>query len=209
MTPAGTDVPISGSAGTCWDWVLLLPPGWVRMPTAAAAGRRAVAAMLDRRLRHLPRDQIAGGRRRLEQELRQQLAAARASGASEVYAQVDLVHGMPVSAGLTVGRLQVGGDDESLMKGLTALLGAAGDVVACEPATVGGVPALRRRRRFLRAVADGTPALPQTAVDWVVPLPDSDDVLVLAFATSTEQIADALVALFDAIAMSLELTPRA
>lgn len=208
MTVTGTDVEVGGAAGAQWDWVLLLPPGWVRLPTAAGEARRAVKALLDRRLKRLPRDQIASGRRAMERELRQQLAEARDAGARDVYAQVELIRGMPVSAGLTVSRLRVAADDETLLRGLTAVLGAAGDVVESGTAVAGGLPALRRRRRFRRALADGAPALPLTAVDWVVSLPDSDEVLVLAFATATEQVADALVALFDAIAQSLEIAPR-
>lgn len=199
---------VTGAVGTQWDWVLLLPPGWIRLPTAAAEGRRAVRALLDRRLRHLPRDEIAAGRRTMERELREYLAEARDAGASDVYAQFDLIQGMPVSAGLTVARVSIAGDDQTLLQALTAVLGAAGDVIESGPTSAGGLPALRRRRRFVRALADGSPPLPQTAVDWVIPLPDSDDVLVLAFATSTDQVADALVTLFDAIAESLEITPR-
>ena len=208
MTEPGTDIGVSGTAGAQWDWVLLLPPGWVRLPTAAAEARRAVRSLVGRRLRHLPRDQIAAGRRVLERELRQQLAEARDAGASDVYAQVDLIRGMPVSAGLTVSLLQVAGDGDTLLRGLTAVLGAAGDVVESGTAAAGDLPALRRRRRFRRSLSDGAPALTHTAVDWVVSLPDGDDVLVLAFATATEQVADALVALFDAIAQSLEIAPR-
>lgn len=205
---ASADLAVAGTAGTQWDWVLLLPPGWVGLPTAAAEGRRAVAALLDRRLRHLPRDTIASGRRMMERELRAHLAEARVAGASDVYTQVDLVQGMPVSAGLTVSKLRMDADDGTLLEGLTVVLGRAEGVVESGVATAGGLPALRRRRHFLRPLADGMEPQPQTAVDWVVSLPDSEEVLVLAFATSTEQVADALVALFDAIACSLEITPR-
>lgn len=198
----------SGPAGGDWDWVLLLPPGWVRLPTAAPGARRAVAALLDRRLRHLPRDEIASGRRKLEHELRAMLAEARAAGASDVYTQVDLISGMPVSAALTVARLQVTADDATLMEGLTRVLGASGDVVETDGRKAGGLPALRRRRHFTRAVAAGLDPQPQTGVDWLVSLPDCDDVLVLSFVTSTHQVREELVTLFDAVAGSLEVVRR-
>ena len=195
----------TGPATTHWDWTLLLPPGWVHLPTGVAEGRRAVTALLDRRLRHLPRDEIARGRRVLERELRAALSDARQAGAGDVWTQVDLVAGMPVTAGLLVARLQVAADDETLLDGLTRVLGAAGDVVESGPVLAGGLPALRRRRRFSRALAEGTSELPQTGVDWPVPLPGSDDVPVLSFATSTWQVADELVQVFDAVAGTLEL----
>ena len=80
----------TGPATTRWDWTLLLPPGWIHLPTGVAEGRRAVKALLDRRLRHLPRDEIARGRRVLERELRAALSDARQAGAGDVWTQVDL-----------------------------------------------------------------------------------------------------------------------
>lgn len=206
---APSGVVMAGVAGTVWDYVLLLPPGWVRLPTSATEGRRAVAALLDRRLRRLPRDEVATGRRIMERELRAQLSQARLAGASEVYAQVDLIRGMPVSAGLIVSRQSVRVRDDALVTGLGAVLGSSEGVVESGPVRLeSGLPALRRVRRFQHVVAEGTPPQEQTTVDWVVSLPDSDDLLVLAFATSTPQVADALVMLFDAVAQSLELSLR-
>lgn len=206
---ASSSLEVTGVAGTVWDYVLLLPPGWVRLPTGAAEGRRAVAALLDRRLRKLPRDEVATGRRIMERELRAQLGEARVAGASEVYAQVDLIHGMPVSAGLTVSRQQVRVRPEALVSGLGAVLATSEGVVESGPVLLeSGLPALRRVRRFQHVVAEGTPPQEQTTVEWVVSLPDCDDLLVLAFATSTPQVADALVMLFDAVAQSLEIMLR-
>ena len=204
-----TGVEVTGGAGTVWDYVLLLPPGWVGLPTGAAEARRAVAALLDRRLRKLPRDEVATGRRIMERQLRAQLGEARVAGASEVYAQVDLIRGMPVSAGLTVSRQQVRAQDKALLSGLGAVLGTAEGVVESGPVALDiGLVALRRVRRFQHVAAEGTPPQEQTTVEWVVPLPDCDDLLVLAFATSTPQVAEALVMLFDAVAQSLEIAPR-
>lgn len=195
----------SGTAGADWDWVLLLPPGWARLPTAAPQARRAVTGLLDRRLRHLPRDEIAQVRRALERELRTSLSEARAAGASDVYMQVDLISGMPVSAALTVARIEVAADEQTLLEGLTRVLGASGDVVESGSGTAGGLPALRRRRHFQRPLAAGLEPTAQTAVDWLVSLPGANDVLVLSFVTSTAPVADELVVLFDAVARSLEV----
>lgn len=205
-----TDEPrrATGTAAPAWDWELLLPPGWVRLPTDAQQARRAVTALLDRRLAHLPRDAVAAGRRTLERELRARLAEARDAGAGDVFAQVDLVAGVPVSAGLTVARLAAPAEDGALLAGLVSVLGRSTDVVQRSAEQCAGRPALRRRRRFVRAVEDGLPALPQTGVDWVVSLPDSPDVLVLSFATASDPVADELVALFDAVACSLVLVER-
>lgn len=116
--------------------------------------------------------------------------------------------GLPVSAGLTMARLVVPADDAALLPGLASVLGASGDVLESSVEQCGGQPALRRRRRSVRALEDGGVPLPQTSVDWVVSLPDSDDVLVLAFATVTDPVVEELVALIDAVALTLQLVPR-
>jgi hypothetical protein len=202
-----TEVVATGAAGVRWRWTLLLPPGWVRLPTGAAEGRRAVTALLDRRLQHVPRDAVAQSRRAMQAELHRVLEEARQAGASEVYSQMDLVHGLPVSAGLTVSRVQVPADREQVRTGLGGVLGTGEGVVESGGAEVNGLPALRRRRHLLREPAPGAAPQPHVAVDWVVPLPDGDDVLLLAFATSTTKVAEELVQLFDAIAQSIELEP--
>jgi hypothetical protein len=185
-------------------WSLLLPPGWMHLPTERAAGRRAVSALLDRQLKHLPRDTVATWRRSVERDLGLQLSDAASQGASDVYTLVESVAGLPVSASLTVARMPLG--DVDLAAGVLSTFGAAGDVTESGFATLGGVSALRRVRRFARAVGPGKAPTQHLAVDWVVPLPDGDEALALSFTTSTAPLFEALTGLFDAMAASVEIS---
>jgi hypothetical protein len=47
-----------------------------------------------------------------------------------------------------------------------------------------------------------------TVVEYFVPVPDRDEVLMLTFSTPLEPIADAMVELFDAVAGTLRWQPR-
>lgn len=194
-----------GQVASGWAWALLLPPGWTYLPTDRAAGRAAVARLLDRKLRTLPRDAIATWRRELEREMDRQLSTAADNGASAVYLLVEPVGGVTVTASLTVATLPF--DAESLGEGLTATFGTAGDVLESGLTTAGGQPALRRRRLVVSRLTPGGPRVPSTAVDWVVPLPDGDEALTLTFTTSTVPLFEALVGLFDALADTLVLEP--
>ncbi|HEU0103144.1 MAG TPA: hypothetical protein VFR07_12575 [Mycobacteriales bacterium] len=168
--------------------------------------------LLDRVLAGLPRDRVAPLRIALDRELRSTLRRARDAGAGEVHTQLHLVRGLPVDAALTVSLLPL--DSGELLGGLVGrVLGDAADVVQIGEAALAGLPALRRRRRWAEPAAVGAdPGLPtrwSTGVDWVVGLPGGEGVLVLAFATSTEPVVEALVELFDALAATLRLEPVA
>ena len=197
------------AAGGAWRWSLLLPPNWATLPSEAAAGRAAVKKLLDRQLGHLPRDRVARVRRSLEAELRGLVAQARETGAATLHAHFALMRGLPVSATCAVVLLRGGPDDPRLLEALSTALGRDGGVVEVDVRSLAGLRAVRRRRRR-RVPVEGTGRTTwSTLLDWAVPLPDGDGALLLSFATVTEPVADELVALFDAIAQSLELTPAA
>lgn len=200
----------SGAVLGGWRWRLLMPPGWVRFPTDDAAhSRQAVRNTLERRLAHLPRDQTATARRALTKELLAQLGDARRVGASEVHALMDLMRGLPVTAGLTIVPVPAADDDMALLKVLGQVFGDAKGVLSSTTTELAALPALRRHRRLAAPPVEGAPDRPQewrTHLDWVVLLPEGD-YLVLAFSTQTEPIAAELVKLFDAVAGSLELIP--
>jgi len=204
---------VTGSTGAVlgsWRWRVLLPPGWVKLPADdAERSRAAVRRLVDRQLSHLPRDRTATARRAVSRDLLAQLGDARRAGASEVHTLVELMRGLPVTAGLTVVPVppQEGGQD--LLRALRQVLGDGDGVVSSTTDRLADLPAVRRHRRLLAPRREGEPARPpewRTHVDWVVRLPDGDH-LVLAFSTQTEPIAVELVELFDAIAGSLELVP--
>jgi hypothetical protein len=204
----GEAAAVSGAVGA-WRWSLLLPPNWTSLPSEAAAGRPAVKRLLDRQLGHLPRDRVARVRRSMETELRGLLAQARETGAATLHAHFALMRGLPVSATCTVVLLRDGPDDPRVLEALSTAMGREGGVVEVDVRPLAGLPAVRRRRRRPVPVEGTGRTTWSTLLDWVVPLPDGDGTLLLSFATVTEPVADELVALFDAIAQSLELTPAA
>lgn len=117
------------------------------------------------------------------------------------------MRGLPVSAALTVARLALPSADAA--SALHPLLAGGEHVVESGRAQLAGLPAMRRRRRWIGPVLDGegAPQVPQTAVDYVVALPDDDDLLVLSFSTLSEPVVEQLVAVFDAVAGTLQLHP--
>jgi hypothetical protein len=189
-----------------WRWTLLLPPNWQSLPSEPSAGRAAVKKLLDRELAHLPRDRVIRVRRQLESELRGLLAQARESGAGSLHAHFALMRGLPVSATCTVALLRGGPDDPRLVQALSTALAADGSVVEVDVRPLAGLPAVRRRRRRAAPVEGTGRSACTTLLDWTVPLPDGDGALLLSFATATEPVADELVAVFDAMAQSLELS---
>ncbi|TFV52901.1 hypothetical protein [Blastococcus sp. TF02A-35] len=191
--------------GAGWGWSLLLPPGWSRLPTEAVAGRAAARRLVGEQLAHLPRDRTAQLRRRVERELRQLLAEARGSGAGSVYVLAAPVRGLPVSATCSVVVVRGAVGDDRLVAELARVLGRAEGLVDLGVRPLAGLPALRRHRRRTVPLGDGGSGV-HTAVDWAVPLPDGGGAVLLSFGTVTEPVAEQLVALFDAMAQTLELT---
>lgn len=193
------------------DWRLLLPPTWITLPTEPEAGRTAVARLIDRMLEGKPRDELIEVRVEMDRMLRSQLADAARAGATHVHALSRPLAGAPVSASLTVSPVRTSGHPDELASALSTVLGQAEGIVESGYADAGKHPALRRVRRVPvpRELTNGED-LTATCVDYVVPTSDRS-VLLLAFSTTTWQIEDELVALFDAIASTLhqgEPAPR-
>lgn len=194
------------AVGAADGWRILLPPGWVTLPTEPQQAARAISRLLDRALRGKPRDELVDVRIQLDRALREQVARAASAGARHVHALVDPVRGMPVSASL-VSRQVHTQDPDQLAPVLHAMFGEATGIVENGYADLADRGALRRVRRW-EAPPEISGAGPQTAtsVDYVVPLAD-DSVLVMAFSTLTEPVHHELVVLFDAIATTLHRVP--
>lgn len=190
-----------------WRWSLLLPPDWATLPCEPEAGRAAVRRLLDRQLARLPRDQVATVRRGLELQLRGLLRQAAQAGAVELHTSLALVRGLPVTGTCSVSVLRGGVDDPRLVAELAAAFAGDGDAVELDVRPLAGLPALRRRRSTELPGEEGQRPVPATTLDWAVPLPDGEGAVLLSFSTVTAPVADELVALFDAIAGSLQLAP--
>ncbi|MDQ4012012.1 MAG: hypothetical protein M3228_15265 [Actinomycetota bacterium] len=184
-------------------WTLMLPPGWWHVPLDERRGQ-SLTALLDNRLASLPRDRVATLRRELDGELGRLAERAAENGATDMYLSVDLVQGLPVAATCLVTVVPTGVGTALPAAELAAMMGDQPDdeVGVLE---VAGAPAARVRRREPVDEADGfsTGGLPLTRLQVYVPVPNKAETLLLSFSTPIDPIADAMVALFDAIAGSL------
>ncbi len=185
-------------------WSLLLPPGWWHIPLDERRGQ-SIQALLDRRLASLPRDRVATLRRELEGELTRLVERAVANDAVEMYLNVDLMRGLPVAASCLVTVVPVNLGTALPARDLASLMGdQPGDEVGV--LEVAGAPAARVRRREPVTDTDGlsTGELAVTRLQVYVSVPHATEMLLLSFSTPIDPIADAMVALFDAIACSLQ-----
>ncbi|MGH3831276.1 MAG: hypothetical protein ACRDRS_12660 [Pseudonocardiaceae bacterium] len=193
---------VAGKTGPV-GWSLLLPPGWWHIPLDERRGQ-SVTALLDRQLASLPRDRVTTLRRELDGELTRQVERAVVSGAVEMYLSVDLLRGLPVAASCLVTVVPTGAATALPAAELAMMMGERpGDEVGV--LEVAGAPAARVRRREPVTEADdlSTGELAVTRLQVYVPVPDTPEMLLLSFSTPMDPIADAMVALFDAIAGSL------
>jgi hypothetical protein len=193
---------VDGKAGPV-GWSLLLPPGWWHIPLDERR-HQSITALLDRQLASLPRDRVATLRRELDGELTRLVERAVANDAVEMYLNVDLMRGLPVAASCLVTVVPVGFGTALPATEVAALMGdQPGDEVGV--LEVAGEPAARVRRREPVTDAEGlsTKELAVTRLQVYVPVPKTAEMLLLSFSTPMDPIADAMVALFDAIAGSL------
>ncbi|MBE7324228.1 hypothetical protein IEQ44_06150 [Nocardioides sp. Y6] len=192
---------------TADSWQIMLPPGWVTVPTDPEKSRAAVHAVGARLVRDKHRDELVKARIEVEQTLMAQVEQARKQGAAAVHSLVEPIRGVPVSASLVVTELTLPTDEE-MKSGLAQVFGNAVGVLENEQVEIAGLHGLRRRRRAPMELPEGTPAdmeAWETHLDYVLAT-GPDDYLLLNYATVTDPIADELVVLFDAITSTLHRT---
>jgi hypothetical protein len=175
------------------DFAVLLPPGWARIPLDGRESARA-AMLAANKTADLAEPQRSAARGKLARMIRRALWDARAVGGIDVLLSLAEREGIPLAASCLISYLDQGQAVplDMMAAELSAKGGGAGaDVSLTE---VGGGAAVRRRY-----AEDGS-----TKVDYFLSMPGRPTgFLVLAFATPMQPLADALVALFDAIARSL------
>lgn len=194
-----TTRPVAGPDG----WRLLIPSGWATLSTDANRRNDQIKRLLDRQFAGSARDELIQIRIDADRRLKRDLSRAADNGVTQVHALVEPVAGAPVSATLLVAQLYIGADHE-VAASLARLLGAAEGVLEIDEVILAGVPAMRRRRRALEPLLDHeeAPDVFHTHVDYMVQI-SMDDLLVLSFVTSTDQLADELTFVFDSIAGTL------
>lgn len=190
-------------------WNVLLPPGWVTLPTEPEASRRAIAGLLDSFLEGRSRDELIDARVELDRMLRRQTADAARAGASHVHALMRPIRGLPVSASMMAVPVPTI-DPDAVASAISTVLGSGEGVIENGHTELSsGLPALRRVRQERTSLDDTSDAPPVvgTWVDYVIPIEDNT-LLVMVLGTTSEQVHRELVFLFDAIVDSLHPAPK-
>ena len=186
------------------DFSMLLPPGWARLPLDSRIPVRVKTLVADR-VSGAPPEQRAQLQAVLTGELTSVLESAARQGGLDVLLSVDPVAGRAVPASCLVTHLD-GPADGVLQAIAGARAGRPGGVREVGTVQVAGTPAVRRlTTRTEHVPADGGApgaVLTVTQLDYFVPMPAGDGLLVLTFSTPIEQLAPPLVKLFDVMAGS-------
>lgn len=190
---------------------VLTPANWIDLDLDPATSAASLARLVD--------EQVGGGheraadRRQLTEWLRTATAEARANGSVFASMLSDTIDGVPVSASLFASLAAddrpttAGEDDADRVRGLAGYLcepGAPLEGAALRVAELRAGWAVRARRRTSVRMAGLDRVVEVENLQYFVLVPGSPALLVLTFSTPVVSLADALVALFDAIAETLE-----
>lgn len=142
-------------------------------------------------------------RRKAEEQLLGTAEAAVEQGGVVLYLSFLEAGGIPLSASLLISRLYERFDGLDAV----AALAGSGEVTLETLPAVGRAARVLRRERTKQSRKLGS-EFKDTVVEYFVPVPDRDEVLMLTFSTPLEPIADAMVELFDAVAATLRWQHR-
>lgn len=176
---------------------LITPGDWYRIPLRPRERREAsMSALIKRQFAGVDDQPIL--RRKAEEQLRGTAEAGVEQGGVVLYLSFLEAGGIPLSASLLVSRLHRKFDSLDAV----AALAGTGEVGVVTLPEAGRAARLLRRQRTKQARKLGS-EFEDTVVEYFVPVPDRDEVLMLTFSTPLEPIADAMVGLFDAVAETL------
>lgn len=175
---------------------LITPEDWYRIPLQPQDRREAsIAALIRRQFAGVDDQPIL--RRKVEEQLLGTADAGVEQGGVVLYLSFLEAGGIPLSASLLISHLYEKFD------GLDAVAALAGSgEVELTRLPAGRAARLVRRERLKQSRKLGS-EFEDTVVEYFVPVPDRDEVLMLTFSTPLEPIADAMVGLFDAVAGTL------
>jgi hypothetical protein len=181
---------------------LITPEDWYRIPLQPQDQRNAsVSALIKRQFAGLDDQPVL--RRKAEKDLLGVTEAGAERGGVVLYLSFLKAGGIPLSASLLVSRLYENFDG---LDAVAALTGSGTVELVKLPA--GGQAARRQRRQQTKESRRLGSEFEDTIVDYFVPVPDRDEVLMMTFSTPLEPIADAMVGLFDAVAGTLRWQRR-
>jgi hypothetical protein len=183
---------------------LILPQEWYQIPLAPGARERSVDALVDRQFKG--QDDAPVIKQQVRGELLAQAESAFGNNGVELYLSLQAAGPLTIPASLLVTFLPARTVPAKSLEELAdhARAGDPEAEVSLEELPSG--PAVRVCRR--EEPVNGSPdeAEPSVAVDFYLPIPGADDLLLLSFNTPLPAIANALVQLFDAIARSFSWT---
>lgn len=176
---------------------LITPEDWYRIPLQPRERMEAsVAALIKRQFAGVDDQPVL--RRKAEEQLLGAAEAGVEQGGVVLYLSFLEAGGIPLSASLLVCRIFEKFDS---LDAVVALAGS-GEVEPVKLPAAGPAARLLRRERPKQSRKLGT-EFDDTIVEYFVPVPERDEVLLLTFSTPLEPIADAMVGLFDAVAGTL------
>ncbi|MGW3662909.1 hypothetical protein [Streptomyces sp. NPDC005141] len=181
---------------------LITPEDWYRIPLQPQEDREASVSALIRRQFAGVEDQPV-----LRRQAEQQLTGAALAGADQggvvLYLSFLDAAGIPLSASLLVSRVHQRFDSLDAV----AALAGRGEVTSVSLPAAGRAARCRRTERTRESKKLGS-EFDDTIVEYFVPGPWGDEMLMLTFSTPMEPIADAMVELFDAVAGTLRWQAR-
>jgi hypothetical protein len=196
------------------DFELIVPEGWVHIPTTPRYGRvreRIIDAIVKQALPDtLPRDKAGPWRRMLRKDLTDATGEAQRQGARAVVLPIQEMRGMRLPGSMLLTVLDGDDDPQDPKQVLDSILADAGpDGVALE---VGGCPAAR-----VRQVIDSDALnrkAPSVRVSYFVAAPDAPGAWgLLTFTVLTDgdveaEAVQAVILLFDMVVSTLQWSDR-
>jgi hypothetical protein len=189
MEGSRLEPPAGGGAATGSDadagagaYRLTVPAGWFRVDLRPGTRQPAM-------------DRLAG--EEVYQELQRVMGHARDNGGVEMYISPQTATGFPLPAALVVTLTPPHDEARAVVipKRLADTLAGEGAEVSVTDLPVGQAVRVRRRASM-------------TSLDIHVPGPDSGGYLMLSFSTPLDELADAMVVMFDSIASTLTWRAR-
>ncbi|MFJ2832677.1 hypothetical protein ACIPC1_34865 [Streptomyces sp. NPDC087263] len=181
---------------------LITPEDWYRIPLQPPEHREAsVNALIKRQFAGVDDQPVL--RRKAEEQLLGAAEKGADGGGVVLYLSFLEAAGIPLSASLLISRLHQRFDSLDAV----AALAGKGEVAPVRLPAAGRAARRRRSERTREARRMGT-EFEDTIVEYFVPVPDRDEVLMLTFSTPLEPIADAMAELFDAVAGTLRWRNR-
>jgi hypothetical protein len=171
------------------DFVLTLPPGWVRIQIDGREGARA-NALATAKVSSLPEPQRSAVRERLVQLIKSGLRQAKQAGGIDVLMSLTEWDGVPIAASCLVSYVDQGGAPVPLDMLVEDLSAEGGNASLVE---IAGRPAVRHLH------VDP----PITMLDYMMTMRGLPGLLTFAFSTPMEPLAEPLVVLFDAMMETL------